>query len=551
MKKRVWLCFVSIILVVLAVCCNPFVRPMAWGIVCLDSACVGCHILGTAINISLTHPNLATGCITCHSPECLTGFHKDTIRQLDPLFYLYNGTATNKGCNVCHGAPPQALCLGGLVTDHCLDPAGCNPEIFVCGACHLNFDGTPKHIYPKVIGIPFAPVAGIAKCLACHGLSLFVGRSGAHATHFISKLMVPATTSSAGIIIGCAVCHPDLTVNLGADHLVCVPGTSNAWLPGKVPVAFNPLLPQIGVGDVYIPGPVGGTGSCMVYCHSNGQTPPNTLLTAGLGYPGSFLPLPWNITFIRDPLILDCGCCHTYPPLTHTATKTTCNQCHPTPVLGTAPNSLYHINGLPDLWKYLAAASPMIPLTLSPTLSPTTNNDLLLMSGLGFNLFGNLSGPSSSLSTINAQDPILPLLASFGMIGGLMNPLFSPAFSQANLTLPLSLTNPSLTFSPFLGQRSLALPGFQNNGFGFLSTPSLNTTSTSTQPTNNTFLTAALGLNKLLSTTSPYAFNQFPAFSPLWNPLPMLSPSFMFNPFAFQSFTNPFFYGGLRNPFLF
>ncbi|MGA1875273.1 MAG: hypothetical protein ACMUIA_06680, partial [bacterium] len=268
-----------------------FFTPSALGIVCLDEACVGCHVLPSpAINVALTHPNLVAGCITCHSPECLPGIHKDGLRQLDPLYYSYTGTPANKGCNICHGAPPQALCVGGLVLDHCLDPSGCNPTIFSCLDCHLNFNGTPAHIYPKLPGVPlFAAVASIAKCLACHGLSLFVGRSGAHATHFITKLMAPPSTSSFGVSIGCLVCHPDLTINLGADHLTCLPGTSNAWLPGKVPVAFDPLLPQIGFGDAYIPGPIGGTGSCIIYCHSNGQTPPTTLLTATLGYPGSLL----------------------------------------------------------------------------------------------------------------------------------------------------------------------------------------------------------------------------------------------------------------------
>ena len=277
---------------ILSICCLVFFilscSPVQGAFVCLDSSCVGCHVLPTsAINVALTHPNVLVGCIKCHSPECL-GLHKDGIRQLDPLYYNYTGTAANVGCNVCHGAPPQALCAGtgSLVKDHCLDPAGCTPEIFNCIPCHANFNGLPSHIYPKVIGVPlFSTPASVAKCMACHGLSLLVGRSGAHTTHFLSKIIAPATTLSTVLSIDCAVCHPNLAVNLGPDHVVCIHGTSNAWLPGKVPVVFKTPLPPIGVGDFYALGPLGGTGTCVVYCHSNGQTPPTTLLTAALGIP--------------------------------------------------------------------------------------------------------------------------------------------------------------------------------------------------------------------------------------------------------------------------
>lgn len=424
---------------VILCCISCFPLSAEAKFICLDESCVGCHVLSTkGVNVSLTHPNLIIGCITCHAPECLPGLHKNGIRELDAVFYNYTGTAASSGCNVCHGAPPQALCIGGLVFDHCLDPSGCNPAIFNCVACHPNFNGTPAHIYPKIPGAPFAPIAGTANCLACHGLSLLVGRSGVHTTHFITKLMTPSTASGFGISIDCDVCHPDLSVNLGADHLVCLPGTSNAWLPGKVPVVFNPLLPQIGVGDLYLPGPLGGTGSCVVYCHSNGATPPTNIFTAPLGYPGSNLPLPWNVPFPIDPILLDCGCCHAFPPVTHSAGKSDCSKCHPTPIFGAAPTSQYHINGIPDLWKYLAAASPMVPLIFPPPASLTAS-DLILSPGLGIN--GFLDFPELGPTALNTHNPQMALLSFFSMGNNFHNPIVNASLTNNVFLNSLSMNN--------------------------------------------------------------------------------------------------------------
>ena len=447
-------------LFILGLCLALVFSSSSWAIVLTDAGCVDCHVLPTnAINVALTHPNLIAGCVTCHSPETL-GLHKNGIRELDPLFYNYSGTLANVGCNVCHGAPPQAICVGGLVMDHCLDPSGCNPLIFECILCHQSFNGTPAHIYPKILGLPpFAAIASTTQCLACHGLSLLVGRSGAHNTHFLTKLMAPIASTSFAVSIGCAVCHPDLSLTLGADHIVCIPGTSNAWLPGKVPVTFNPLLPQVGIADHYIPGPIAGSGTCYVYCHSNGATPP-TVLTAPLGYPGSNLPLPWNIPFPIDPLTLDCGCCHAFPPVTHSATKGDCGQCHPTPVIGIAPDSTYHINGIPDLWKSLAAASPMVPLILSPALSPalssTIGNDTILTAGLGLHGIFGLTDTASMVSDI--YDPALALLSTFGMLNTFHNPFLSLPFTNNTGLQGLTLSDNAVSIPNFF-YNSVFMPG--------------------------------------------------------------------------------------------
>lgn len=513
--------------------------PSAWAIVLTDAGCVDCHVFSTnAINVALTHPNLIAGCVTCHSPEIL-GLHKNGIREIDPLFYNYSGTIANTGCNVCHGAPPQAICVGGFVMDHCLDPGGCSPVIFECILCHGNFNGTPAHIYPKILGIPpFAPVASTTKCLACHGLSLLVGRSGAHATHFLTQLMAPTATSSFAVSIGCAVCHPNLSLTLGADHIVCLPGTSNAWLPGKVPVTFDPFLPQVGIADHYLPGPIAGSGTCYVYCHSNGATPP-TILTAPVGYPGSNLPLPWNIPFPINPVTLNCGCCHTFPPITHSATKGDCGQCHPTPVIGIAPDSRYHINGIPDLWKSLAAASPMVPLIFSPTLSPalsfTTGNDMILSTGLGLNGIFGLTNTVSMLP--DTYDPALALLSAFGMLNTFHNPFLSLPFNN-NINLQgLTMADDSVSIpnflfnSAFMPRFNFGIPGLSGGQLSNFTNP-LAGALYNFSPMSNLYALGGFNNN----------FNQIGNFAP-WNynlPFSFLSPGFLNMPYALN-FSNPFF----------
>jgi hypothetical protein len=239
--------------------------------------------------------------------------------------------------------------------------------------------------------------------MACHGLSLLVGRSGAHTTHFQSKIIAPVTTLSTTLSIDCVVCHPNLAANLGPDHVVCIHGTSNAWLPGKVPVIFNTPLPPIGVGDFYALGPLGGTGTCVVYCHSNGQTPPNTLLTAGLGYPGSNLPLPWNVPFPVNPVTLDCGCCHGFPPLTHSADDIDCSNCHPTPLLGITPTNAFHINGMVDFLRTILSASPAVPLIAAPSPLLSVNN-FILTSAMGIGSYLGLPTVSGAAYMANFYD---------------------------------------------------------------------------------------------------------------------------------------------------
>ena len=554
-KRLVRFTHLNLVLVVLVLWLSSHILfislcTSAWGIVLTDAGCVDCHVLPTnAINVALTHPNLIAGCVTCHSPETL-GFHKNGIRELDPLFYNYTGTAVNDGCNVCHGAPPQAICVGGIVMDHCLDPAGCNPVIFDCVLCHLNFNGTPAHIYPKILGVPpFAPIASTAQCLVCHGMSLLVGRSGAHATHFITQLMAPPTTSSFAVSIGCAVCHPDLST-LGADHITCLPGTSNAWLPGQVPVTFDPLLPQVGIADHYLPGLLGGSGTCYVYCHSNGATPP-TILTAALGYPGSNLPLPWNIPFPIDPITLNCGCCHTFPPVTHSAAKGDCSQCHPTPLIGAAPTNAYHINGIPDLWKSVAAASPMIPLILPPTLSQSSvTNDTILTSALGLTGSGvnGLLGLTNNGSMLSeTYNPVLALLSTFGMLDILHNPFLS--LSLANNTAFHSITIGDDSVSPFgfmntsglLPGYHFGIPGLSQDLTLKLINPLANYSLPNFSPLSNLYTLGAFSHihNPVLNFT-PWEYNQ---------PLHFLSPNNFWGMPAFMNLSNPFLpFGGLRQP---
>ncbi|MGA1867791.1 MAG: hypothetical protein ACMUJM_04510 [bacterium] len=409
-----------------------------------DADCVACHVFGTAINISVTHPNLLVGCTTCHGPENL-GLHRNGIRELDVLFYNYTGTVANVGCGVCHGEPPFAVCLDGIVPDHCLDPAGCVPGVYNCMNCHPNFNGLPTHIYP--LTIPFATLADISRCLLCHGLALTSLLSGAHNRHLTSELMAPATTGSTLFSIDCLTCHPTLTANLGPDHIVCIPGTSNANLPGIVPVVFNPLLPLIGGIDSYQLGPVGGTGTCIVYCHSNGATPP--ALASTLGYPGSAgLPIGWQDIFPIDPLILNCFCCHDYPPGTHAPGQTNCNNCHPTPVLSINPVNTYHINGNVDLWRLLLTnSSPQIAFIADPVAQNEFINPFLPIAGNGINMAGE--SPSFTLFPfIGTQDgntsDIQLILSSANALLSLFNGIAAPLQFPFSLYVPMMPPPPGL-----------------------------------------------------------------------------------------------------------
>jgi len=264
---------------------------------------------------------------------------------MNPLYYNYTGTSASVGCTCCHGYPPQALCVGISNTqDHCLDLAsGCSPEIYECMPCHTLFNGQPNHI-----ATAYATPAVIASC-ACHGDAL--ATTGAHAKHLTTPVMTPVY--GTGNVIDCKACHVSTTTL--ADHVVCIPTAGVT-----APVQFDATLPMIGLFDSYTPGTAPGTGMCNLYCHSDGEIDP-------LDVPGTytyFLVAPpyWNQT----TGIVSCGNailgttgvpiyhCHGYPPtITHPGGAgggaQNCTNCHPTPLLGTAPNSALHINGFVDI----------------------------------------------------------------------------------------------------------------------------------------------------------------------------------------------------------
>ncbi|MGA1839730.1 MAG: hypothetical protein ACMUIU_03810 [bacterium] len=313
---------------------------------CADQKCRCCHI-----NVPY-HFNTPCDCSTCHSAECdpiehdITGV--STSHPMDPLYYNYTGTVNDKGCTCCHAYPPQCVCVGISDTqDHCLDLVnGCSPQIYDCLPCHTLFNGQPNHIY-TVYGTP----AAIASC-ACHGNSL--GTTGAHSKHLTTPVMAPVYATSTGNVIDCQACH-SATTNL-ADHVICIPGTGVT-----APVQFDAALPMIGLIDSYTPGATPGTGSCNLYCHSDGDEDP-------LDVPGTYIyflgaPPFWNQT----TGIISCGNavlgttaspiyqCHGYPPPPpgHPGGAggggglgiQNCAACHPTPILGTVPDNTFHING--------------------------------------------------------------------------------------------------------------------------------------------------------------------------------------------------------------
>ena len=266
---------------------------------------------------------------------------------MDPTFYNYTGTLANTGCTCCHPYPPQCLCVGISDTqDHCLDPAGCSPEIFECMPCHTLFNGQPNHI-----SIPYGTPAIIASC-ACHGDAL--GATAAHGKHLTTPVMVPVY--GTGNVIDCQACHA-ATTNL-ADHVVCIPGAAVT-----APVQFDATLPMIGAFDSYTPGATPGTGSCNLYCHSDGDEDPLDVAgtyTYFLGAP-PFWTQTTGIVSCGNAALGTTGVpiyqCHGYPPpVGHPGGAggagggaQNCLNCHPTPLLGTAPDSTFHINGAVDI----------------------------------------------------------------------------------------------------------------------------------------------------------------------------------------------------------
>jgi hypothetical protein len=314
---------------------------------CSDQKCRCCHI-----DVPF-HNNTQCDCATCHSAECdplehdITGV--STSHPMNPAFYSYTGSPGDVGCTCCHGYPPQALCVGISDTqDHCLDTAaGCSPQIYDCMPCHTLFNGQPNHI-----SIPYTTPAIIASC-ACHGDSL--AGTGAHSKHLTTPVMVPVYPGSQNVI-DCQACHSS-TTNL-ADHVVCVPGAAVT-----APVQFDAGLPMIGAFDSYTPGATPGTGSCNLYCHSDGEEDPLDVAGTYTYFLGA--PPLWHQT----TGIVSCGNaalgttgipifqCHGYPPTTtHPGGAggggggaQLCTNCHPTPLLGAAPDSTFHINGAVDI----------------------------------------------------------------------------------------------------------------------------------------------------------------------------------------------------------
>jgi predicted CxxxxCH...CXXCH cytochrome family protein len=304
---------------------------------CSDNKCRCCHV-----NVS-NHRDTQCDCSTCHSAECDPDEHDitgaSTNHPLNTDYYNYNGTSGNKGCNCCHGYPPQCVCVGISNTqDHCLEGAdNCNPEIYDCMPCHTLFNGQPNHIV-AAYGTP----ANTASC-ACHGDAFGAGTSGAHEKHLTTQVMAPVYGSGTGNVIDCQACHSSTTSS--AEHVVC-DGQSAL-------VQFDTTLPMIGETDSYTP----GTGSCNIYCHSDGTKDPLGIYTYILGSP----PL-WNQTAGAScgNAVLGTAAgiyqCHGYPPDTHpggagggAGGTQNCIKCHPTPLLGTAPNNTSHINGAVDI----------------------------------------------------------------------------------------------------------------------------------------------------------------------------------------------------------
>ena len=154
---------------------------------------------------------------------------------------------------------------------------------------------------------------------------------------------MPTVYPSSTNVIDCQACHqPGIT--LSADHVICLPGQGTG-----APVDFDETLPMIGTGDNYVTGTTPGTGSCQLYCHSDGTLDPSDI--GAYNYLIGSPPL-WNQT----TGIISCGNafigqtpdliyqCHGYPPPTHGAGLRFCDNCHPTPLIGDLPDNSQHLD---------------------------------------------------------------------------------------------------------------------------------------------------------------------------------------------------------------
>jgi predicted CxxxxCH...CXXCH cytochrome family protein len=230
-------------------------------------------------------------------------------------------TGNPAACGSCHGLPP---------TGHIALPG--TPTAATCNGCHPGtVDAAGKIIVDVATGTSLhvngqIDVSGTGSCTACHG------DPARPATALNPRLPAapPVGTNGETLVTTRAVGAHQLHLNDNAIrgavacsecHVVPTdPGHAN----GTVDIAFGTLATTTANGTITPPPPVWNGNSCSAsYCHGN-----------------------FEFGLVNQPVWTAaradaCGTCHALPPspattthpaLAATATRATCNVCHPTTV---------------------------------------------------------------------------------------------------------------------------------------------------------------------------------------------------------------------------
>ena len=344
--------------------------------------CEKCHgNLTTMLGSSRTHVE-GENCRTCHNHSGAT--------------YSFEASG---GCDGCHGYPPSTNTAGGTtgyavngaknystsgfskdesVTPHAAHAGGSGNYTFSCSACHLNNSHDTGTFQDVFVGGSYSSLAsgdgnmtptyngtGSGTCAAVYCHSNGGARTGdSSRTYTAASIPVWTAGSTTGAITTCNVCHDNSAsmTNGSASHAAHLALTGVTCKTCHVTTADSATVLAAGaIGGTHVNGTVNvafdtssfitvgatpytaATGTCSVYCHSNGV---------------SFASPDWDVATSGD-----CGACHQYSlagvatgtgtPLsathnkhlytTYNGVQLACTTCHTN-----AGSGADHVNGSPS-----------------------------------------------------------------------------------------------------------------------------------------------------------------------------------------------------------
>ncbi|MBE0503877.1 MAG: CxxxxCH/CxxCH domain-containing protein, partial [Desulfuromonadales bacterium] len=248
------------------------------------------------------------------------------------------------GCDGCHGYPPSANVVGGpngyaagytlstfkdeSITPHAAHAAGSGNYSFSCSSCHLNNNHNSANSFQDVfLGGSYSSLAsgngnmtptyngtGLGTCAAvyCHSNG---GARTSDIARTYTAAAIPAWTagSTTGAITTCNACHDNSNAmtNGSAAHAAHLALAGVTCKTCHVTTADSATALAAGaIGSTHVNGTINvafdtsgfitvgatpytaATGTCAVYCHSNGV---------------SFASPDWDVATSGD-----CGACHQY-----------------------------------------------------------------------------------------------------------------------------------------------------------------------------------------------------------------------------------------------